>query len=159
LKLLHKLLILVLSLSVIPLGVVGWQALDGLQKEINIDLQALFKEKVSSNGRLIELQMENLVKKVVEAVHFRRLGYMTKEEMGGFSTDLIRQFGELRIVTVLDEMGEEVVSALSQGKVSPFDLKAHLDTLTPVILETVAKEDRRFSALSFLIVPLKARWP
>ena len=148
-KLLHKLLILVLSLSVIPLGVVGWQALDGLQKEIDVDLQALFKEKVSSNGRLIELQMENLVKKVVEAVHFRRLGSMTEEEMGVFSTDLIRQFGELRIVTVLDEMGEEVVSALSKGKVSPFDLRAHLDTLTPAMLEAVAKEDRRFSEIYF----------
>jgi serine phosphatase RsbU (regulator of sigma subunit)/HAMP domain-containing protein len=147
LKLLHKLLILVLSLSVFPLGLVGWQSLQGLQSEIDVSLQAIFKEKVSSNGRLIENQMEGMVKKVVEAVHFRQLGSMNREEMGRFAKDLLRQFEELRIVTVLDEMGEEVLSALAEGEVSPLEVQLHLQSLTPKMIESVFGEKKRFSEI------------
>jgi serine phosphatase RsbU (regulator of sigma subunit)/HAMP domain-containing protein len=149
LKLRHKLLLLVLSLSVIPLGVVGWQSLSGLQQEIDADLRVIFKEKVSSTGRLIELKMESLEKKIVEAVHFRRLGAMNPKQMELFVLDLLKQFSELSVVTVLDETGEEVMTAVSEGEVSPKELHEHTTALHPDELEQVYGMKRRFSKIHF----------
>jgi serine phosphatase RsbU (regulator of sigma subunit)/methyl-accepting chemotaxis protein len=149
LKLLHKLLLLVLTLSVIPLGIVGFQALSGLNSEIKDDIHTIFKVKVEASSTIVQRVMNSTSKKLLEAIHFRRVGHMNKKEMNTFVTDLLRQYDELMVISILDELGEEITSALVEDEVSPITLSNHLKNITPQNLEKMLTEKEQYSSVFF----------
>lgn len=148
-KLIHKLLIPVLVLSVIPLLIVGYQALTGLNSEIKDDIHTIFKEKVSANSTAVLRFMKSNSKKILEAVHFRQLGNMNKAEVKEFINDLLKQYEELMIISVLDEIGEEIASAIVETDVSPILLQKHLDNIAPNQLEKIISEKGSYSDIFF----------
>lgn len=139
-KLFHKLLLLILLLSVVPLAVVGYQSLTGLQREIHEDVQTMYKEKVLSNRELISRFMGDISERVQQAVSFKKLGGMKPEDIQSFAAELILQHAEMNIVTVLDELGAEVVSAIEAERLSPQGLYEHLQTLDQKKFETHVKQ-------------------
>lgn len=155
-KLLHKLLLLVMTLSIIPLGIVGFQAMSGLQSEIDQDIQSIFKEKVSANSKLISDYMNNVTNKIKESVAFNELAKIKSHEkdsdrrarVNRFAEDVVSQFNEIRMVTILDEIGEEMTSAYSHDQVSPVAIYNHSQSIIQQMAQ-VLKSNKAFSPVYF----------
>jgi len=141
--------LLVLTLSVIPLGIVGFQALTGLNSEIKDDIHTIFKVKVEASSTVVQRFMNSTSKKLLEAIHFRRVGHMDLKEMNTFVTDLLRQYDELMIISVLDELGEEITSAIVEDEVSPITLSNHLNNIRPKNLENMLADKEEYSSVFF----------
>lgn len=93
--------------------------------------------------------MGNVSNKVMEAIGFRELGKLEKEEMKGFANDVVSQFDEIKMATILDEIGEEITSSLVVNQISPIDLQNHLSTISPEKLESIIKDKIKYSSIYF----------
>ncbi len=146
-KLFHKLLLLILALTVLPLAGVGYKALTSLRTTIIEDVQTMYRERVQNNLTLISGFMDNLYDKIEKAVRFRKLGEMNEEQAQQFVRDVVRQFDEMAAITVLDEIGGEIASGIDSENLSPEGLLAHLKTLEPARIEEVLRQNDRYSGI------------
>lgn len=113
--------------------------------EIRDNLQSGFKIKVKLNSERLADHIEVLSKRILEAVHFREVGRMSLDDMNVFLEDMLKQYKEISIVSILNEIGEEETSGMIDGKISPLQLEYHLKYCLPEQLDRALKMKQKYS--------------